>query len=89
MTTAMRGATAIAKDTLRGPDEVLAEDIRAIIAEHPFAGRESQPQGRITISIGVATFPENGTTPTALISAADTALYDAKRNGRNLVCLAS
>jgi len=66
----------------------LAEDIRRLIENHPFAGRECQPQGKITISIGVATFPEDGKTPTTMITAADDALYEAKRNGRNKVCLA-
>ncbi|PLY06320.1 MAG: diguanylate cyclase response regulator [Desulfuromonas sp.] len=67
----------------------LAEDIRKIIAEHPFEGRDSQPQSKVTISIGVATFPEDGKTPTAIITAADDALYEAKRKGRNKTCLAS
>ena len=39
----------------------------------------------ITISIGVASFPENGTEYDALVDAADGALYKAKRNGRNRV----
>ncbi len=40
---------------------------------------------RITVSIGVATFPEDGKTPEELLVAADQALYMAKRLGRNLV----
>ncbi len=39
----------------------------------------------ITISLGVATYPENGTTPTDLIEYADRCLYKAKENGRNQV----
>ncbi len=40
---------------------------------------------RSTISIGIATFPEHGQTQSALIEAADKALYAAKHNGRNRV----
>lgn len=40
---------------------------------------------KITISLGVSTFPENGETPQKLIEYADQALYSAKENGRNQV----
>lgn len=39
----------------------------------------------VTVSIGVASYPEHGETPTALLQAADTALYEAKRQGKNRV----
>ncbi|MGO9642890.1 MAG: diguanylate cyclase [Candidatus Acidiferrales bacterium] len=44
--------------------------------------------GSLTVSIGVATFPENGSTPGELIAAADQALYDAKDAGRDRVATA-
>jgi len=37
----------------------------------------------ITISLGMAVFPENGTTSETILKSADTALYQAKREGRN------
>ncbi|HEY6794208.1 MAG TPA: diguanylate cyclase, partial [Kineosporiaceae bacterium] len=40
---------------------------------------------RVTVSIGVATFPSNGATPAALLHAADQALYRAKAAGRDRV----
>jgi diguanylate cyclase (GGDEF)-like protein len=58
---------------------LLAERIRARIAETEFAGRS------ITLSLGVASFPDNGASPEAVIAAADEALYQAKRAGRNRV----
>ena len=39
----------------------------------------------ITVSLGVATFPENGKTVTELIEYSDQCLYKAKENGRNQV----
>ncbi|HKS06319.1 MAG TPA: diguanylate cyclase [Gemmatimonadaceae bacterium] len=63
------------------PDEVmpLAERIRAKIASAKFEGSS------VTLSIGVAAFPEAGKTPEAVVAAADEALYQAKRDGRNKV----
>jgi diguanylate cyclase (GGDEF)-like protein/PAS domain S-box-containing protein len=45
--------------------------------------------GMVTISVGVAAFPEHGTSPKELMAAADAALYQAKRGGRDLVMVAS
>ena len=42
----------------------------------------------VTLSIGVAAFPDHGETPESLITSADNALYHAKRTGRNRVVLA-
>jgi len=68
---------------------IFAESLRRLVEEHPFEGRETQPGGRVTLSLGVATFPEDGTDGTSLIAAADRALYQAKNSGRNRVCSAS
>ena len=62
-----------------------AERIRTLIAEHPYANRESQPLKIISLSGGVATYPDDGLTGADLIAAADSALYRAKRGGRNKV----
>ncbi|HEY6059074.1 MAG TPA: diguanylate cyclase [Gemmatimonadales bacterium] len=57
----------------------IAERVRSRIAEESFSGRH------ITVSIGVAEFPLHGQTPEHVIAAADEALYEAKREGRDRV----
>jgi diguanylate cyclase (GGDEF)-like protein len=65
-----------------------AEDIRKAVNELTLK-HEEQDLGTVTVSLGVATFPDHGTTADALIRAADQVLYDAKRKGRNRVVSAS
>ncbi|BBT65501.1 hypothetical protein WP8S18E04_08850 [Aeromonas caviae] len=43
----------------------------------------AQERVRLSASIGVSLYPEHGQTPDSLISAADNAMYEAKRRGRN------
>lgn len=64
-----------------------AERIREAVAalRLDFHGEPLPP---LTVSIGVAAFPEHGRTPEALLRAADAAMYAAKRAGRNRVCVA-
>ena len=61
----------------------LAEEVRRRVEEYAFEheGTLADP----TLSIGVATYPEDGTTRNALTHAADEALYRAKRAGGNAV----
>ena len=46
-----------------------------------------QPLGPVTVSAGVATYPENGSSGDAVLRAADAALYQAKAGGRDQVGL--
>jgi diguanylate cyclase (GGDEF)-like protein len=62
-----------------------AERIRDAIASGRFPHAESQPDGKLTISGGIAAFPGDGTNLTDLISHADRALYRAKAAGRNRI----
>ncbi|WP_243403675.1 diguanylate cyclase [Shimia abyssi] len=69
-------------DTARGL--VIAEKLRAAVEEVQVRyGAGELP--RVTISIGVASYPADGTMPQDLIKAADKALYAAKAAGRNCV----
>ena len=62
-----------------------AEKIRGLLAAHPFAFAEKQPLRVISISGGVAEYPLHGLDAAGLLHAADEALYEAKRAGRNKV----
>jgi diguanylate cyclase (GGDEF)-like protein len=68
---------------------VAAERVRSLIEKHPFTitrqSSDSPTTHHITISIGVASFPDDGLDPIELIEKADSALYRAKRDGRNCV----
>lgn len=63
----------------------LAERIRVSVPAQPFPFKETQPDGNLTISLGVATFPDDAKSSDNLVTAADSALYKAKGNGRNRV----
>ena len=63
----------------------VAGTIRKRIEEYPFEGGETQPLGRVTISGGVACFPDDAAEQVELMQAADNALYKAKDGGRNQV----
>ncbi|GFO55892.1 hypothetical protein GMSM_28990 [Geomonas sp. Red276] len=63
----------------------IAESMRARVAEEPFPGREKQPLGIVSVSVGVACYPDDGIDPPALLAYADRLLYEVKRSGRNRV----
>lgn len=64
----------------------IAEELRRLVEGYPFRGKESQILGTVTVSIGVASFPEDGGDVAGLVHAADQALFRAKKGGRNIVC---
>ncbi len=66
---------------------VVAEKVREKIASTPFGGNGEEPI-TVTVSIGIACFPQHGTKPQTLLRAADQALYEAKGRGRNCVVTA-
>ena len=71
----------------------LGERLRALVADDPFfvpSLLERVPSVPVTISVGVAVYPDPGLgTPGQLLAAADLALLAAKSSGRNIVRLAS
>ncbi|RMF47242.1 MAG: diguanylate cyclase [Deltaproteobacteria bacterium] len=66
--------------------QAAAEKLRAQILGETFPGADrSQPEGRITLSLGVAEYPADSTDIYELLDLADRALYQAKEQGRNRV----
>lgn len=61
-----------------------AQKLCQVIAEKPFKLANNQ-ESNVTISLGVATFPQEGQTSDQIIESADKRLYTAKENGRNQV----
>jgi diguanylate cyclase (GGDEF)-like protein len=61
----------------------VAERIRQEVERHKF--RAYDETITMTISIGIATYPDNGDDVQMLIDKADQALYKAKEEGRNRV----
>lgn len=64
----------------------VAERIRARVEAHGFPGAELVSRGKLTLSAGVATFPDDARSRMELIECADKALYRVKNSGRNAVC---
>lgn len=62
--------------------EKIREDASLLSASHA-----KRDLGAITLSLGVAIFPDHAADAAAIIKAADVALYHAKRDGRNRVVM--
>lgn len=60
----------------------LAERICAAVRRKPF-GPAGAPPVHLTVSVGIAVFPEHGTTASLLLRKADEALYEVKESGRD------
>jgi diguanylate cyclase (GGDEF)-like protein len=70
------------------PEEAtdVAERVRLAVEEASIPGEQTQPGGRLTVSVGVSTLPSDASTSIAV--RADKALYKAKLAGRNQVVMA-
>jgi diguanylate cyclase (GGDEF)-like protein len=75
-------------DTDAAGAAILAERIRSAVEQRGFP-HPAMPAGCVTISVGVTTATgKESVDPSALVNAADAALYEAKRTGRNRVRVA-
>lgn len=77
----------ILPDTERNAARMVAERIRLHVENTRFEGEEALPLRNMTISAGVACFPEDAEEEADLIHKADNALYEAKQTGRNKVVM--
>ncbi len=66
----------------------LAERLRVAVSIQPFPFVETQPDGKLTVSLGIAAFPDDASSVNELVKVADCALYRAKENGRDNVVMA-
>jgi len=78
--------TVLCRGSDLGGAKVVAERLRRSVADRKFTfGGKDIP---VTISLGIVAIPESGIADhNAFLAAADKALYEAKRNGRNRVCV--
>jgi len=65
----------------------VANKIKTLIERQKFNFEETQPNGKLTISMGVATYPIDAITVDDFVKKADQRLYRAKKAGRNRVVL--
>lgn len=73
-------------DTTPENSHKVAERIRQTIEQHEFVVGEEKLH--LTVSIGLAVFPDHAKSTVELIQLADQAMYDGKRKSRNIVFLA-
>ncbi len=69
--------------------ERIGERLRAVVSDRPFVLPNGEVEINVTVSIGVSSLLPEGDTPERMISRADSALYRAKREGRNRVISAA
>jgi len=74
----------ILPDTDKPTAAIIAERIRRVIEEKPFPAQEGK-SFNVTVTLGVATFPEDALSRDDLIGRADKAMYEGKMTGRNKV----
>jgi diguanylate cyclase (GGDEF)-like protein/putative nucleotidyltransferase with HDIG domain len=77
--------TVILPDILEEEALNLGNKIRDIFENTHFDGEENQPNGKLTISVGVSCYPEKAKSKQELINTADDALYRAKFFNKNRV----
>lgn len=75
----------ILPQTEKDEANIIAERIRKEVEKTYYPMEERQPKGEFTISIGLATYPNDASELLGLINNADRAMYAAKAQGKNRV----
>lgn len=78
----------IMPETTKEGAVVLADKIRKAVEDYPFDGQETQPDGNITVSIGVAAYPGDGESDSDIVQSVEEAVKEAQRSGNNKVVAA-
>jgi diguanylate cyclase (GGDEF)-like protein len=65
---------------------LIAERLRQDIEKHSFSHEEILPHKKLTVSLGVTSFPKDGLLSSELLAQCDKALYQAKHKGKNNTC---
>lgn len=73
--------------TTKNDTHKIANKLRKIIADYPFSGGKKQSAVKVTVSIGISSFPIDGTNGSTLIQHAEEALHKAQDRGGNRVCV--
>ena len=63
----------------------IAEELRQAVERYDFPQKEILPDKKLTISLGLAAFPDNANSKDSLLTYADKALYEAKHQGKNRI----
>ncbi len=79
----------ILPQTKKADAQMIGERIRRRVESTNLTRDDTGSKVKITVSLGVASYPENGRTTKELIEKVDQALYLAKGKGKNLVCTIS
>ena len=62
---------------------IVAEKLRKLVEKEPFPHEKDPPIFRVTISVGVTSFPQDTDSEENIIRLMDQAMYKAKKDGRN------
>lgn len=65
---------------------LIAERIRQDVEKYCFIHEEVLARKKLTVSIGLASYPDDGKTPSELVAYSDKVLYSAKHKGKNNTC---
>jgi len=65
---------------------LIAERLRQDVEKRVFIHEEIHSLKKLTVSIGIASFPEDGSSPSEIINQSDKSLYEAKKKGKNATC---
>jgi diguanylate cyclase (GGDEF)-like protein len=73
--------------TTKNETHKVANKLCKLIADDSFPSRKKQSTAKVTVSIGISSFPIDGTNGSTLIKCAEQAMFQAQISGGNIVCV--